>query len=200
MQFDPVRYPAVDVKFIPTATLGIIAREYEMKQLAFLIQTLGAESPLTPILMQGILKNSGVSNREEMLAQLQQLTQPQQPDPMQAAAAQLELADKQADVEKKKAETEQIKVETQLKPSEVQARVVAALSNNLDEDAEGKDFERRAKIAELMLQEKDIQSNEDIAKMQMAVSREGLAIKKAANESSDESNDDEYLRSVFGGE
>lgn len=39
MQFDPERYPALDVKFIPTATLGIIAREYEQKQLAFLIQT-----------------------------------------------------------------------------------------------------------------------------------------------------------------
>lgn len=41
MQFDPERYPSVDVNFIPTATLGIIAREYEQKQLAFLVQTLG---------------------------------------------------------------------------------------------------------------------------------------------------------------
>ncbi|MFZ1322595.1 MAG: hypothetical protein WAT71_13645, partial [Ignavibacteria bacterium] len=69
---------------------------------------------------------------------------------------------------KKQAETEQIKVETQLKPSEVQAKVVAALSNNLNEDAEGADFERRACIAELMLKERDIESNHDIAKMQMA--------------------------------
>jgi len=29
MQFDPERYPSVDMRFIPTATLGIIAREYE---------------------------------------------------------------------------------------------------------------------------------------------------------------------------
>jgi len=34
MQFDPERYPSLDVKFIPTATLGIIAREFEQKQLA----------------------------------------------------------------------------------------------------------------------------------------------------------------------
>jgi hypothetical protein len=54
-------------------------------------------------------------------------------------------------------------------PSEVQAKVVSALSNNLNEDAEGADFERRAKIAELMLKERDIESNHDIAKMQMAM-------------------------------
>lgn len=50
----------------------------------------------------------------------------------------------------------------------MQAKVVAPLSNNLNEDAEGADFERRARIAELMLKERDIELNHDIAKMQMA--------------------------------
>ena len=170
MQFDPQRYPSTDVKFIPTATLGIVAREYEQKQLAFLIQTLGANSPLTPILMQSVVKNSSLSNREEMLAQLAKAAQPDpQQQQMQQQSVQVDMATKMADMEKTKAETEKIKVETQLKPSEVQAKVVAALSNNLNEDAEGADFERRAKIADLMLRERDIQSNEDIAKMQMAL-------------------------------
>lgn len=174
MQFDPERYPAVDVKFIPTATLGIVAREYEQKQLAFLIQTLGAQSPLTPILMQSVVKNSSLSNREEMLAQLVKASQPDpQAQQTQQQAVQTELAAKQADIAKVQAETEQIKVETQLKPSEVQAKVVAALSNNLNEEAEGADFERRARIAELMLKERDIESNHDIARMQMAMKREG---------------------------
>ena len=170
MQFDPQRYPSTDVKFIPTATLGIVAREYEQKQLAFLIQTLGANSPLTPILMQSVVKNSSLSNREEMLAQLAKASQPNpEQQQMQQQAVQMEMMTKQADIAKKQAETEQIKVETQLKPSEVQAKVVASLSNNLNEDAEGADFERRAKIAELMLKERDIESNHDIAKMQMAM-------------------------------
>ena len=169
MQFDPQRYPSTDVKFIPTATLGIVAREYEQKQLAFLIQTLGANSPLTPILMQSVVKNSSLSNREEMLAQLAKASQPNpEQQQMQQQSVQMEMMTKQADIAKKQAETEQIKVETQLKPSEVQAKVVAALSNNLNEDAEGADFERRARIAELMLKERDIESNHDIAKMQMA--------------------------------
>ena len=170
MQFDPQRYPSTDVKFIPTATLGIVAREYEQKQLAFLIQTLGANSPLTPILMQSVVKNSSLSNREEMLAQLAKASQPNpEQQQMQQQSVQMEMMTKQADIAKTQAETEKIKVETQLKPSEVQAKVMAALSNNLNEDAEGADFERRAKIADLMLRERDIQSNEDIAKMQMAL-------------------------------
>lgn len=173
MQYTPERYPSADVKFIPTATLGIVAREYEQKQLAFLIQTLGANSPLTPILMQSVIKNSSLTNREEMLAQLQKAAQPDpQAQQAQMMGVQLELADKQSKVEKTQAETQQIILETKLKPSEVQAKVVAALSNNLNEDAEGADFERRAKIAELMLKEKDITSNHDIARMQMAVTRE----------------------------
>jgi hypothetical protein len=168
MQFDPQRYPSQDVKFIPTATLGIVAREYEQKQLAFLIQTLGANSPLTPILMQSVVKNSSLSNREEMLAQLAQASQP---NPEQQQHMQMDMATKQADIDKTKAETELIAVKAKLAPSETQAKVVASLSNNLNEDNEGADFERRAKIAELMLKERDIESNHDIARMQMSLKR-----------------------------
>lgn len=177
MQFDPKRYPAVDVKFIPSASLGIIAREYEQKQLAFLIQTLGAQSPLTPILMQSIVANSSLSNRGQLLAQLEKASQPdpmmQQQAQMQSQVqAQVSQADtdlKQAQVLKTQAEAQLAHVRAQVAPSEAQARIIAALSNNLNEDNEGADFERRAKIAELMLKEKDIESNEDIAKMQMTL-------------------------------
>ena len=169
MQFDPQRYPSVDVKFIPTATLGIVAREYEQKQLAFLIQTLGANSPLTPILMQSVVKNSSLSNREEMLEQLAKASAPNpQQQQMEQQHMQIDMAAKQADIEKVKAETELTTVKAKLAPSETQAKVVASLSNNLNEDNEGADFERRARIAELMLKEKDIESNHDIARMQMA--------------------------------
>ena len=37
MQFDPERYPTVDMNFIPTATLGILAREFEQQQLIGLL-------------------------------------------------------------------------------------------------------------------------------------------------------------------
>ena len=64
-------------------------------------------------------------------------------------------------------------VEAQISPEVARARVIAAVSNNLNEDNEGADFERRMKMAEMMLKDKDlnikaadIQSNEKIAKMQ----------------------------------
>ena len=168
MQFDPQRYPSVDVKFVPTATLGIIAREYEQKQLAFLIQTLGAQSPLTPILMQGVIKNSSLHNREEMLQAMQQMSQPNpQQQAMQQQAVMLEGRVKAAEAALKEAQAEKARVEAQLEPQVVKAKVLSALSNNLNEDNEGADFERRARIAELMLKEADIQSNERIAKMQV---------------------------------
>jgi len=52
-------------------------------------------------------------------------------------------------------------VETQLMPNESKARLVAALSNNIKEgDADDKEFARRAKVAELMMKEKEIDLKE----------------------------------------
>jgi hypothetical protein len=167
MQFDPERYPSVDVKFIPTATLGIIAREYEQKQLAFLIQTLGAQSPLTPILMQGVVENSSLHNREEMLQAMKQMSQPNpQQQQMAQQAAMLEMQKKQAETNKLNAEAQKAQVQAQLEPKVVEAKVIAALTNNLDENDEDKSFRQRVEIANLALREKDIDSNENIAKMQ----------------------------------
>ena len=184
MQFDPQRYPAVDVKFIPTATLGIVAREYEQKQLAFLIQTLGANSPLTPILMQSVVKNSSLSNREEMLVQLQKAGQPDpQAQQVQQQAVMLDGALKQAQVQKTQAEAAKVTAEAQVVPQVAQAKLVAALSNNLNDQNESADFERRAKIADLMLKEKDLHLKaEDIA------SNERIATKQMEHKSASESN------------
>lgn len=168
MQFDPERYPSVDVTFIPTSTLGIIAREYEQKQLAFLIQTLGAQSPLTPILMQAVVANSSLSNREQLIEQMKQMSQPNpQQQQQQQMVVQLDAQVKQAEAQLKQAQAQKAQVEAQLAPEEMKVRMITALSNNLNEDNEGADFERRAKIAELMLKEEDIKSNERIAQMQV---------------------------------
>ena len=122
--------------------------------MAFLIQTLGAQSPLTPILMQGVVKNSSLHNREEMLQAMQQMSQPNpQQQAMQQQAVMLEGRVKAAEAALKEAQAEKARVEAQLEPQVVKAKVLSALSNNLNEDNEGADFERRARIAELMLKE-----------------------------------------------
>ena len=172
MQFDPERYPSVDVKFMPTATLGILAREFEQQQFIALLQTLGPDTPVLPLILKGILGNSSLSNRNELIAALEQMSQPnpeqQQQAQMQQQAAmaklQADLALLQAQTQKTSAEAQQTMVETQLMPEELRVKVVQAAATNLDQDA---DFAKRMKLADLMLKEKDIDSNERIALAQM---------------------------------
>ena len=176
MQFDPERYPSVDMKFIPTATLGIIAREYEQQQFIGLLQTLGPNTPVLPLLLKGILSNSSLTNRYELIGALEQMAQPnpeaqqlemaKQQLALQAAQAQIALNTTQA--EQNRAEAAKIMTETQLMPQEVQAKVIASTTKNLPAGSEASEFDKRVKIAELMLKEADIKNKSKIVELQMA--------------------------------
>ena len=172
MQFDPERYPVQDFNFIPTSTMGMVAREYEQQQMIGLMQTLGPTSPITPVLLQGIIASSSMSNREEIIATLQEMTQ-QPVDPMQQQMQQIametamaQLQKTQAEAAKAAAEAQQVGVETQLMPAEVQAKVMAAASKNT-QDPMADEFEKRMKLADKIIKVEDIKSNERIASMQM---------------------------------
>ncbi len=182
MQFAPDRYPVKDFEFIPTGTLGMVAREFEQAQMMAMMSTLGPNSPIVPLLLQGIVEYSSLPNRESLLQQLQQLTQPN-PEQQQAQqqATQLQLADAQATVQEKQAraqkaaaEAQKASIEAQLMPEEVRAKIVNAATQNLpnNDDSAEREFQRRIKIAELMLKEEDIKSNENIAKMQMETKKQ----------------------------
>jgi hypothetical protein len=178
MQFDPERYPSVDMNFIPTATLGIIAREYEQQQFIGLLQTLGANTPVLPILLKGIVGNSSLTNRMELIAKLDEMMQPnpqqqemeqmQQQLAMQAAQAQIAVNTTQA--EQNRAEATKLSVEAQLMPQEVQAKMSASLTKNLpnEDEANQREFDKRVKIADLMLKEADIKNKSKIVELQMA--------------------------------
>ena len=183
MQFNPEEFPVKDWKFIPSSTLGMLAREVEQAQIINLLKTLGPDSPIVPILLQGVLANSSLPNRNALMAQVQQSMQPNpQQEQMQQMAVQMQMQKAQADIAKVASEVEVNKsnatknmVETQLMPEETKAKLAAALSNNLEAGtADDKEFERRAKIADLMLKEKsinlkeqDIAQNAEIVKLQM---------------------------------
>jgi hypothetical protein len=176
MQFDPERYPSVDMKFIPTATLGIIAREYEQQQFIGLLQTLGPNTPVLPLILKGILTNSSLSNRYELMAALDQMSQPnpeaqqmqqmQQQLALQAAQAQIAVQTTQA--EQNRAEAQKLMTEAQLMPQESQAKTMAAMTKNLPTDNEEKAFDKRVKIAELMLKEADMKNKSKMVELQMA--------------------------------
>ena len=185
MQFDPERYPSVDMNFIPTATLGIIAREYEQAQFIALLQTLGPDTPVLPLILKGIVANSSLSNRMELMDALTQMAQPN-PEQQQAAmmqqqlalqAAQAQIAVNQTQAERNRAEAINTTIETKLKPIEVQSKIMAANTQNLPNDAElaSQEFDKRVKIAELMLKEADIKNKSKIVELQMETKRENLS-------------------------
>ncbi len=175
MQFDPDNYPVQDFKFVASSSLGVIAREYEVTQLVQLMQTMGQDSPVYPLLIAAVIDNMGVANREELLEQIKAASQPnpqaqeaamqQQQMQMELMAAQLQLT--QAQAQKAMADANKAQVDAQLAPQMAQAKYISALSNNLDEDDESKDFERRVKIAELSLKEKQIDQDAEVVRMQM---------------------------------
>jgi hypothetical protein len=178
MQFDPERYPSVDMNFIPTATLGIIAREYEQQQFIGLLQTLGPNTPVMPLILKGIVGNSSFTNRYELMdalekmsapdPQAQQMQQAQQQLALQAAQAQIAVNTTQA--EQNRAEATKLMTEAQLMPQEVQAKMSASLTKNLpnEADANQREFDKRVKIADLMLKEADIKNKSKIVELQMA--------------------------------
>jgi hypothetical protein len=176
MQFDPERYPTVDLKFTPLATLGIIAREYEQQQMIALLQTLGPDTPVLPMILRGIIASSSLPNRADMIIQLEQMMQPnpeqqalQQAEiQLKVQAAQAEIAKLQSEAGKNVADAQKKSVEAQLAPAETQAKIIAGLSQNIRGAGSEDEFAQRAKIAELMLKEEDIKSNERIAIAQMS--------------------------------
>jgi hypothetical protein len=147
MQFDPENYPVADYKFNASSTLGIIAREYEVTQLVQLLQTMGQDSPLYMTLVQSVIDNMNLSNREELIAAL---TQAMQPNPeaqqMQMMAQQTQMQFQQsqtnalnAQAQESTARATKLSAEAQAVPVELEIDRINAVTRNLKEvDAEDK--------------------------------------------------------------
>jgi hypothetical protein len=184
MQFNPEEFPVKDWKFIPSSTLGMLAREVEQLQIINLLKTLGSDNPITPILIQGVIANSSLPNKNGLLQQIAQATAPNpQQQQMQQMAMQLQMQDAQSKVEKTMSEIQVNKtvaaknvVDIQTKPQETQAKLMTAISTNLpnEDDKISAEFDRRVKIAELMLKEADMDQNLEIVKQQMQSSNKPL--------------------------
>ena len=169
MQFDPENYPVADYKFNASSTLGIIAREYEVTQLVQLLQTMDRQSPLYNTLIQSIIDNMNLSNREELLAAMQQAMQPNpQAQQMAQAAqqAQLEFQQSQtaalaAQAQESNARASKLVAEAQAVPQELEIDKINAVTRNLREgDQDDKEFERRMRVAETLLKEREVKAKE----------------------------------------
>ena len=171
MQFDPESYPVADYKFNASSTLGIIAREYEVTQLVQLLQTMDKQSPLYSTLIQSIIDNMNLSNREELLAAMAQAMQPNpqlQQAQMAMQQAQVEFQQSQtaaltAQAQESQARATKLVAEAQVVPQELEIDKINAITRNLREgDEEDKEFERRMRVAETLLKEKQIEGKENV--------------------------------------
>jgi len=132
-----------------------------------------------PIILKGIIANSSLSNRAEMEAALEKMSQPdpqaqqkqQIAEQLAAEQAQATTQSLQARAMRDQAEAQKAMVEAQLAPEESKAKIISSLTTNLDENNESKDFQNRVKLAELMLKEKEIDQNLKVVELQTAAKK-----------------------------
>jgi len=165
MQFEPELYPVADYKFDVTSSLGIIAREYEVTQLVQLLQTMSPETPMYPELVKSIVDNMNLSNREELIAKLDQANQPNPEAQKAQQAAQAQQAEFQASqtnalngqAKESEARAAKAMAEAQAVPQELEIDRIKAVTANLSAgDADDKEFQKRLKISEQLLKEREV--------------------------------------------
>ena len=165
MQFEPELYPVADYKFHTSSSLGIIAREYEVTQLVQLLQTMSPDTPMYPKLVMSIIDNMNLSNREELIATLEQANQPN-PEAQQAQQmaqqAQMEFQQSQTaalngQAQESQARAQKITVEAQAIPQELEIDRIKAVTTNLNKgDADDKEFQKRLEISKQLLKEREV--------------------------------------------
>lgn len=164
MQFEPELFPVNDYKFVATSTLGIVAREYEVAQLVQLLQTMPQDSPVYPIIMQSVIDNMNITNREDLI---QTMIQAQQPNPeqqqMQQALAEEDRAFKNsqtaalnAQAAESNARAQKIALEARGVPVELETARIKAVAASQTASESDKDFEKRMRLANLALDEKKL--------------------------------------------
>ena len=164
MQFEPELFPVNDYKFVATSTLGIVAREYEVAQLVQLLQTMPQDSPVYPIIMQSVIDNMNITNREDLI---QTMIQAQQPNPeqqqMQQALAEEDRAFKNsqtaalnAQAAESNARAQKIALEARGIPVGLETDRIKAVASSQTASDSDKDFEKRMRLANLALDEKKL--------------------------------------------
>ena len=181
MQFAPEEFPVADYKFVANSSLGNLAKEVEQVQFLNLLKTLGPNSPIVPILLEGIIENSSIENRAMLIETLRQGKEAQdkqqaQTTQMQMGQVQAEIALNNSEAQENMAQAQKYQVDAQLAPQEIQAKLMTALATNLpsESDEQAAEFKRRKETAELMLKQaemeikkQDMIDNKEIVKLQM---------------------------------
>jgi hypothetical protein len=176
MQFAPELYPAKDFKFVAASTLGIIAREYEVTQLVQLLQTMSPESPMYPLLIESIVDNMNLSNREQIINKIREANQPNpQAQQMQQAKFESDMAFQQAQTaalqgqaQEAMARVAKYQTETAIMPEELQLEKFSAISKAAASMDETRKVDQVLKLTDLELKNKAINNQAAMAMMKEA--------------------------------
>ena len=165
MQFDPEHYPVQDYTFVPFSSLGAMAREYEVAQLTQILQVVPPESPAHSAIIKGIIDHLNVSNREELIQAIEAGNQPDpQAQQMAQQQAQMQMAVTQGQVQLLNAQAaeSQSRAQKYAEESRLMSEELVLKYSDTDKDGQvDQDFEKRVRMAELLLKEQELQLKQD---------------------------------------
>ena len=157
MQFDPEKYPSKDYHFSVVSSLGVIAREYEVGQLAQILQVIPPQSPLHGEVLKAIVGHLNITSKEDLLQKIEALNQPnpqaqqaqQQAQQAQMALQQAQTAVLQAQAQEAMGRAAKYKVETEIMPKETVLKY-----SDMNKDGEiDDDFDKKVALARMLMDE-----------------------------------------------
>jgi hypothetical protein len=157
MQYDPEKYPSRDYHFSVVSSLGVIAREYEVQQLAQILQVVPPESPVHSAMLKAIIGHLNVTSKETLLATIDAASQPnpeaqqmqQQQAMLQMELMQAQIAAVQGQATESAARAEKYTAEKDLAPQELMLKY-----SDMDKDGEVDDgFEKKLALARMLMEE-----------------------------------------------
>jgi len=138
-----------------------------------LLQTMSPDTPMYPQLVQSIIDNMNLSNREQLIASLQKANEPN-PEAQQAqqAAQQAAMAVQAAQsaalngqAMESQARAQKLSIEAQSIPQELEISRIKAITTNLQAGTEDdKEFQRRIEMSKQMLKEREIAVKEEASR------------------------------------
>ena len=191
MQYYPERYTPRNWQFLVSGTMGILQREYESSNLVQLMNTMEPQSPEYKMLLMGVIANTGLMHRREIIDMLKQsIAMAQQAQQMQQAAAanpelqglqqQFQQLTIQLQIEETRAKVAELQSRTRLQDAkahneslEPQFKAAEIATKGIYEvkaDQQKAEFDRRMALTDRYLENKDIDSNERIANLQTRAS------------------------------
>ena len=157
MQFDAEKYPSRDYHFSVVSSLGVIAREYEVQQLAQILQVVPPESPVHSAMLKAIIGHLNVTSKETLLATIDAASQPnpeaqqmqQQQMMLQMELLQAQIAAVQGQATESAARAEKYTAEKDLAPQELMLKY-----SDMDKDGEVDDgFDKKLALARMLMEE-----------------------------------------------